>query len=170
MISKILKLMRLYYSLPLSCGLIVIVLYVTGGDIAAIGNRLIIAVVSLCSVISAGYVLNDVCDIAVDKINCPHRCLESIGVSPKAALTMSAILFALGIILACFCGWRFLCLISAIILGLTAYDIFSKKMGLFKAPLVALLATLLYPLAFTIAQPVQTLRLISSTSTPPGCF
>ena len=151
--------MRLYYSLPLSCGITVIVMYITGGSIADISTRLTIAIASLCCVISAGFVLNNVCDIAVDRINCPDRCLESIDISTKAALILSAVLFALGISLASFCGWEFLCLMAVIILGLTVYDIFSKKMGFFKAPLVALLATMLYPLAFTIAEPVQTLRL-----------
>ncbi len=69
MILALLKLMRLYYGLPLAGGFIVILSYLTGGNIDHILEKAVLASLSLVSVISAGYILNDVCDVEIDKIN-----------------------------------------------------------------------------------------------------
>ena len=96
MITALIRLMRLYYSLPLSAGLIVITAYITGGNLDSIDSSVTLAFAALCCVISGGYVLNDVCDIAVDAINAPQRMLPRRKVPRKTALAFSIILFVIG--------------------------------------------------------------------------
>ncbi|MBW8014823.1 MAG: hypothetical protein FVQ82_01430 [Planctomycetes bacterium] len=156
MIIALTRLMRLYYSLPLSLGMVVIVAYIVGGDLASVGYSLVKAFLALCCCISAGYVLNDVCDIAIDAINCPNRMMPAGRVSPGAALICSASLFAAGLTMASFCRWQFFLALSMISAGLIAYDLYSKRIGFLKDILVAALVTSIYPLAFTLAKPVET--------------
>jgi geranylgeranylglycerol-phosphate geranylgeranyltransferase len=159
MIMALIRLTRPYYSLPLSCGLIVISSYVVGGDLSVIGFKLVYAFLSLFFILSAGYILNDVCDVVVDAINSPNRMLPKGQVTRKTALILSVVLFVIGIILASFCGWRFFIILSLVILGLIIYDLYSKKMGIFKDVLVAVLTTSLYPLSFALTDPALTPRL-----------
>lgn len=158
MIWALVRLSRPYYSLPLSGGMIVITAYLTGGRLNTIGLSLLYAFVSLYCTLSAGYILNDVCDIAVDKINRPGSILAADRISVRQALIGSIFLFAAGLILASLCGRRFLIVLAAIAAGIVIYDLFSKRMGLFKNVLVAILATSLYPLSFALADPVITAR------------
>jgi geranylgeranylglycerol-phosphate geranylgeranyltransferase len=159
MITALIRLTRPYYSLPLSCGLIVISSYVVGGDLSVIGFKLVYAFLSLFFILSAGYILNDVCDVVVDAINNPNRMLPKGQITRKTALICSVVLFVIGIILSSFCGWRFFSAISLIALGLVIYDLYSKKMGIFKDILVAILTTSLYPLSFALTDPALTSRL-----------
>lgn len=159
MMLALLRLTRPYYSLPLSCGLVVIVAYVVGGDISAIGSQLSAAVISLFLVISGGYVFNDVCDKPVDAVNRPERPLPMGTVIPKTALLFSAALMFLGIMLSGVCGRRYFAVLVLVALGLVLYDLYSKKMGFFKNIFAAALTTSLYPLSFALAEPVITPRL-----------
>ena len=170
MILALLRLMRLYYSLPLSCGLVVIAGYVAGGDFGSIGFLFIPAVGSLFLVISAGYVLNDVCDRTVDAINSPERVLPKGTIAAKAALIHSVALFAIGILLAGFCGGRFFAVLILVVFGLVIYDLYSKKMGIFKNIMAAALTVSLYPLSFALVEPVITPRLHSLYIFPVWLF
>lgn len=170
MIFPSFKLMRLYYAIPLAGGLIVIVSYVVGGEICSIRNKLILSFFSIFSVISGGYVLNDVCDIDVDKINCPNRVLPKGEINSKTAVTLSIILFGIGFILGALCNLRFLLLIICITATLIFYDIYSKRIGIFKDVIVAALITSLYPLAFALTEPVPTPRLKSLFIFPAWLF
>jgi 4-hydroxybenzoate polyprenyltransferase len=137
-------------------GLVVIVAYIVGGDVGAVEGSLAGAFFALCCCISGGYVLNDVCDVAVDAINCPGRMMTAGRVGKRAGVALAVCLFAGGLVIGSFCGGAFflvLCMISA---GLVFYDIYSKRIGIFKDVLVAVLVTSLYPLAFTLARPAQT--------------
>lgn len=156
MIIALTRLMRLYYSLPLSLGMVVIVAYIVGGNLVSVGFSLVVAFLALCCSISAGYVLNDVCDVSIDAINFPNRMMPAGRVSRRAALMWSVSLFVAGLILAIFCGVQFLLVLSMIVVGLILYDIYSKRIGLFKDVLVSVLVTSLYPLAFTLAKPIET--------------
>ncbi len=151
MLTALLRLMRLYYALPMAGGLLVITLYLTGGQIQAVQTPLSRAFVSLFCVISAAYVLNDIFDVPVDTINCPRRMLPSRKVSRQVATLWSMILFLLGLLLAWFSGFPFFIGIILLTLGLVFYDLFSKRLGFCKDLLVAALMTSLYPLAFTLA-------------------
>lgn len=159
MILALLKLMRLYYGLPLAGGFIVILSYLTGGSIDHILEKVVLAFLSLVSVISAGYVLNDVCDIEIDKINCPHRMLAAGRLKRKTAFLWSIVLFVTGMALGTLCGLPFFLTIAAIAGLLIFYDILSKRIGIFKDIIVAVLMTSLYPLALALTEPAQTPRL-----------
>jgi 4-hydroxybenzoate polyprenyltransferase len=158
MLMALIRLTRPYYSVPLSGGLIVITAYSVGGDLGAINNSLAVAVCSLWLIISAGYVLNDVCDMPVDAINSPNRVLPKGTITRRAAGIFSIGLFLAGIALASFCGGRFFAMLALVAAGLVVYDLCSKRLGLFKSVLVAALATSLYPLSFALAQPDGSLR------------
>ena len=164
------RLMRLYYGLPLAGGFIVILSYVTGGNLTSIGGKTVLSFFSLLVTISAGYVFNDVCDVEIDKINCPNRMLVKGKLRRKTALFGSLVLFTIGIVLGGFCGFAFLLVITAIAGLLIFYDLLSKKMGVFKDVLVAILMTSLYPLAFTLTESVQTPRLNALAIFPVWLF
>lgn len=159
MILALLRLMRLYYCLPLAAGFIVILSYLTGGNLAPVFNKVVLSFFSLLSIISASYVFNDICDIEIDKINCPHRMLSVGKATPKTAFIWSMVLFISGIVLGAFCGLPFFIGITTLAILLACYDLLSKRIGIFKDVLVAILITSLYPLAFTLVESVQTPRL-----------
>ena len=79
-------------------------------------------------------------------------------VTRKTASVFSCILFILGIALASPCGRRFFSVLMLIAFGLVMYDLYSKKMGIFKDILVAILTTSLYPLSFALTETVSTPR------------
>lgn len=159
MIVSLLKLMRLYYSLPFAAGFLVILSYLTAGNLQSVRDRSAWAFGSLFLVISAGYVFNDVCDIRVDQINAPRRVLPAGRLKRKTALGWAVLLFGAGLICGLFCEPAFFFGIAAVALLLIVYDLYSKRMGLWKDLFVAALMTSLYPLAFTVASPVQSPRL-----------
>jgi len=159
MILALIRLMRLYYSLPLAAGFIAILSYFTGGNLNPILDNTLLSFLALFSIISAGYVLNDVCDIKIDKINCPGRMLAAGKLRPKTAIIWSIALFALGLVFGAWCNLLFFLAIAAIAGLLIFYDIFSKRIGLFKDIIVAVLMTSLYPLVLALTEPAQTPRL-----------
>ncbi len=159
MIKALFRLIRLYYSLPFSLGFIVIVYYLTGGKIINYLD-LILAVSVLFGVISGGYVLNDVCDIDADRINEPSKVLPSKKIKRKSAFIFSITLFFSAILISLLIfNLKFFIGIVLVISLLVFYDIFSKKLGILKEIIVAILMTSLYPLAFIFKEPVQTPRL-----------
>ncbi|AQT67793.1 (S)-2,3-di-O-geranylgeranylglyceryl phosphate synthase [Anaerohalosphaera lusitana] len=159
MIISLLRLTRLYYSLPLAGGFIVILSYLTAGNLSPAMNEIIPAFFSVLTIISAGYVLNDVCDVHIDRINCPRRTLPSRRLEPKPALIFSIMLFITGLSLAAFCGIAFFLTSAIVTVLLICYDLVSKRIGVFKDLFVAALMTSLYPLAFALLEPVDTPRL-----------
>ncbi|MBW8036157.1 MAG: hypothetical protein FVQ79_11130 [Planctomycetes bacterium] len=158
MIKGLIRLMRLYYSLPLAGGFVVILAYLTGGNLKSISGKTMLSFGSLFCVISAGYVLNDICDIVVDRINCPLRPLAHGKVNIKTAMVLAVILFAAAIVLAWHCTPMFFAGITMLAVMLVLYDFLSKRIGIFKDILVAFLTTSLYPLAFTVTGASDSLR------------
>ena len=69
------------------------------------------------------------------------------------------VLFTTGLVIGGFCSLAFFLAMTAIAGGLIFYDLFSKRMGVFKDILVAALTSSLYPLAFTLTESAQTPRL-----------
>ncbi|MFW6170335.1 MAG: UbiA family prenyltransferase [Planctomycetota bacterium] len=159
MIGPLVRLMRLYYSLPFAAGFLVIVAYLRGGQLAAVRSELLLSFFSLLCVISSGYVLNDIRDVRIDRINCPWRVLAAGRISGKTALLWASVLLTMGLAAAWLCNPPFFLGTSAIAAGLVCYDLISKRIGVFKDLFVALLLTALYPLAFTVAEPIKTPRL-----------
>ena len=150
---SLIKLMRLYYSLPFAAGFIVILTYLTCGYVDMIIDKAILAFFAYFCIISAGYVLNDYFDIETDRINSPDRPLPDGQISPAYAAGFSIILFAVGITLAFSCTRNFGLFISATSLLLIFYDIFSKKIGIFKVIIIGIMLTSLYPASLTVSQP-----------------
>ncbi len=155
----LLKLMRLYYTLPFAIGFVVIVLYLRDGNIAAVSSSLALGVAALFFTIGGGYVLNSICDIRADIVNCPVRVLTLEKAGKINASIFSIILFIAAMVCGAFVSWRFCTGIVLISLGLIFYDLFSKRIGFFKDILVALLMISLYPLAFLFSEPVDGPRL-----------
>ncbi|OHB56706.1 MAG: hypothetical protein A2Y07_03570 [Planctomycetes bacterium GWF2_50_10] len=150
MILPIVKLMRLHYSVPVSCGLIAITMYLNAGRPFNSWPLILTACSALCSTISAAYILNDVIDISVDRINRPSRMISSGMVSCHNAAIWAILLFCVGLVVAALCGKWFFAGILIITAMLIYYDIFSKRIGLFKDVLCAALMTSLYPLSLTL--------------------
>ena len=159
MIRSLIRLTRPYYTVPLTAGLPVIAAYVAGGRPNAAEGSLLWAMAALWSVLSAAYALNDYCDIRFDAVNSPHRPLPDKEIAPGIALAASGGLFAAGLALASLCGLPFFLLLTLVAVGLAAYDVYSKRLGLLKPLAVALLTTSLYPMAFAIQEPADTPRL-----------
>ncbi len=159
MILAMLRLTRLYYGVPLAGGFVVIVLYLTGGNVDHILYKVITAWLAILSIISAGYILNDLCDVEIDKVNCPNRPLAGAKISSKISVITAIVLFAAGMLLSGFCGWRFAGVMAVVAGLLIFYDVFSKRLGIVKNILAALLTTSLYPLAFALTEAVDTPRL-----------
>lgn len=159
MIAALLRLTRLYYSLALAAGFAVILCYLTGGRLADVAEQAAFAVSSLLFVVCGSYALNDVCDVDVDRINCPNRPLPAGEISRRAALLWAASLYAAGLAVSFFCGLRFLLALSLIAAISVFYDIFSKRIALWKDVLVAVLMSSVYPLAFGFPLIEQSTRL-----------
>jgi geranylgeranylglycerol-phosphate geranylgeranyltransferase len=158
MIIATLKLMRLYYALPLAGGFLVILLYLRDGTLAGMGDLALWSAASLACLIAGAHVFNDVCDVVVDRVNSPSRPLPSGRVSPGIAWALAAALVTISLGCAAWCGIAFFGVVAVVAVFLGAYNAFGKRMGLAKDILAACLVTSLYPLAFVLAEPVHTPR------------
>ncbi len=157
MTMALLRLTRPWYSLPLSCGLLVIILYVSGGDFSGPGIGFVCAFLSLYLMLSSAYVQNDVCDAKVDAVNNPDKVIPKGLVSLKLASFVHVLLLSSGLMLSLFCGLKYFGVLFITAMGLMVYNFYSKRLGIFKDILAAALTTSLYPLAFAAADPVITL-------------
>jgi 4-hydroxybenzoate polyprenyltransferase len=157
-VPPLLRLIRLHYSLPLMAGFAVIVMYLTDGALHPVAGRLVTACLSLFLVMAGGYSLNDLCDMATDRINHPTRVLVSAELSRSFALWLTLSSFLAGVVLAALCTWAFCLGIGLVIAVLIFYDLYSKTLGIFKDILVAGLATSLYPLAYALVGPGSSAR------------
>lgn len=154
----LLKLMRLHYALPLSSGLAVIVYYVVGGHRDALPPYLPWACLSLFCMIAGAYVMNDCCDIASDRINHPQRLLVTGSLSRSSALVASGLFFLGGLPMALPCPPASRLVIILVGIGLIGYNLYSKRVGILKDFWVAILATSLYPLALTLVNTADSMR------------
>jgi len=154
----LLKLIRLHYSLPLMGGFVVIVMFQNDGDLLGISGLLIRACLSLFLVMAAGYSLNDLCDMAADRINHPGRVLVKGDISPGFSLGLAVTCFLASIYLAALCNRTFCLGMLLISIALIIYDLFSKRLGIFKDILVAGLVTSLYALAYALVGPSSSAR------------
>ena len=70
--------------------------FVIASEWKLIPIKMILAMIIVASIAAAGYVINDVYDVEIDKINKPERPLPSGKVKIKTAKTISFILFLVG--------------------------------------------------------------------------
>lgn len=143
----LLRLCRPYYSVPFSLGYTVILFYARGGQMHGTWLVAGLTTVALALVISAGYVLNDVFDEEVDRINAPRRPIASGQVKRSAGVALGTTLMLLGLGLGLTGRWQFAVVLAVVALGLLIYDLTSKRLGVCKQLMVAALMVSLYPLA-----------------------
>jgi len=150
MIGGLVRLCRLYYAVPMAATYLLTVYYARAGLMAPHWPGDVLSAVALMLVIAAAYVLNDVFDLAADRVNAPHRPIAAGGVPPMAGAIWGAVLMAAGLALSAqrLPYWAALTAVAA---GLLVYDIFSKRLGWAKPVLVAALMTSIYPLALAQA-------------------
>jgi len=147
------RLCRLYYAIPMAFILLLTIWYAMGDAMGQLWPSALSATISLALVISGGYALNDVCDRCVDRINSPHRPIPAGQVSTVTAVIWACGMLAGGLALAALCRWQFLAVLFLVTVVLVFYNLTSKKLGIGKQLLVALLMTSFYPLAFAQAGP-----------------
>ena len=145
MILSIIRLTRIYYTLPLSLGLAVIAMYVRAGQIADIAGKLIAAVGALFCILNAAYAFNDIIDVEIDRINCPQRVLACGKLSIKTAFAVCIVFVVAGLALATIGGLWFYISLDITACMLLLYDMFSKKLGAFKPFAVGFITTMIYP-------------------------
>jgi geranylgeranylglycerol-phosphate geranylgeranyltransferase len=150
MMLDLLRLCRLYYALPMSAILTLTIWYAAGDQMPAYAMDALRATVALALVIAGSYVLNDVCDRRTDRINAPERPIPAGRVPPIIAALWAGALLLNGLIIAVPCGWRFFTALGAVVGLLVFYDLTSKRLGIGKQLLVALLMTSYYALAFAL--------------------
>ena len=145
------RLVRLHYTVPFALGYTLILFYALGGRMAGEWLGAGLSTLALALVIAAGYALNDVFDVEVDRVNAPQRPLVAGQVQPAAAARFGVALLAAGLGLGALCRWQFLVTLAAVAAALVAYDRTSKRLGAAKQLAVAALMVSLYPLAFAQA-------------------
>jgi 4-hydroxybenzoate polyprenyltransferase len=151
MIAALLAICRPYYAVPMSLAYALTLYYALGGRMAGEWAGAAVSAAALALVIAAGYVLNDVCDLAADRVNAPWRPIAAGRISRRAAAAWGALLLACGLGLATAARLEFLASLAVVAAGLVLYDLVSKRLGVGKQLLVAALMTSLYPLAIAQA-------------------
>jgi geranylgeranylglycerol-phosphate geranylgeranyltransferase len=143
----LLRLCRLYYCVPLSFAYGLTVCYALGDRLASQWPGMLWSSLALMLVVAAAYVLNDVLDADVDRINAPARPIAAGRVSRRVGAIWAAVLAAAGLAVGLLCRWPFLAGLAVLATGLAIYDLLSKRLGPVKQLAVAVLTTAIYPLA-----------------------
>jgi 4-hydroxybenzoate polyprenyltransferase len=143
----LLRLCRFYYALPMAAALLLTVYYARAGHMEGHWAGDLTAAAALALVIAGAYVLNDVVDYHVDRVNAPGRPLPAGRARRSAALVWAATLLVGGLLAASQCRPAFLAALAAVAATLVVYDLFSKRLGPIKQILVAILMASIYPLA-----------------------
>ena len=149
--TDLLRLCRLYYVLPISGAYALTVVYALGGTPPATWGGMALSAFALALVVSAAYVVNDVCDRDVDRVNAPQRPVAAGRVQPAVAVCWGIGLAAAGLVAAAMCRWLFLLTLIVVAVTLAVYNLSAKRLGLGKQLLVAALMTSIYPLALAQA-------------------
>ena len=154
----LLRLCRLYYAVPMSLILTLTIWYALGDAITDQWRSTWYATLALAMVISGAYVLNDVCDRRVDRVNAPHRPVSAGRMRPVIAVIWAVGLTLGGLGIATLCRWRFQVLLVFVAAVVTLYNFSSKRLGVFKQLIVSALMISFYPLAFAQAGGVTSSR------------
>lgn len=105
---------------------------------------------SLFFILCAGYLMNDLCDAEYDRVNRPGNVLIGQRLPAGLAGWLVMALFAAGVVCAFFTNrW-----LPAVILPLSAmlalYNLYSKRLGIFKEAAISLIVVSIYPLALAL--------------------
>ena len=103
------------------------------------------AMAAAALITAAGNTLNDVADVAVDRINKPHRPLPSGAVNRTAATLFAILLFAAGLAatIPLPAGCRLIAVVA--VGGVVLYDLWGKGQPLIGNFLVALISSFAFP-------------------------
>ena len=153
--TALLALCRPYYAGPIALGFLLTVFYARGGEMVGQWPSAWLATAALALTIMSGHVLNDVFDRAVDAVNAPARPIPAGRVRPRAAAAFAAVLAGAGLAIAWAACPPFAAVLTAVAAMLFFYDATSKRLGLAKPVVVAVLMTSIYPLAFAQAGGVR---------------
>ena len=155
MIRGLLSLCRLFYVVPMALTYLLTVYYARGGRMAGqwLGGWLSMAALAL--VLAGCYVLNDVFDVAADRVNDPKRAIASGAVPRRVGAVCGVALTVAAMGLAALCRPAFLPALAAVAVGLAIYNATSKRLGPAKQAAVATLMICIYPLAVAQADGAQ---------------
>lgn len=147
----LLRLCRLYYAIPMALTYLLTVYYARGGTMNGEWAETLRSGAAFALVVAAAYVLNDLCDIAADRVNAPWRPLASGRARRGSAAILAVMLAVTGLCLGATARPAFLLTLLAVTGGLLFYDLLSKRLGMVKQIVVAALMTSIYPLAIAQA-------------------
>jgi len=147
MIRGLLSLCRLFYGVPMALTYLLTVCYARGGAMAGQWPGAWLSTAALALVLAGCYVLNDVFDVASDRINDPTRAVASGRVPRRVAAGFGIALTLAALGVAALCKPAFLAGLVAVAAALALYNAFSKRLGPAKQAVVATLMISIYPLA-----------------------
>lgn len=146
MIRALLAHARPGYSLMLSWPYLLTVYYARAGKLEVATDLLSAAGLSL--VLAGGYILNDVMDLRIDRLRREPKALARGELSRTFATVAALACLAAGTIIAfAFATMAFAATLTIVAAGLVAYDLTSKRIGIWKDWFVATLMTSIYALA-----------------------
>lgn len=105
--------------------------------------------VSLFFILSAGYLMNDLCDLEYDGVNRPGAGFAA-RLPRGPAVAAVAALFAAGLVTALFVNWWFAAVALPLIAALALYNLYSKRLGVFKEAAISLIVVSIYPLSLAL--------------------
>lgn len=151
---NLLKTFRLGKVLSILLGVFTISIYALGSvellqDVSNLSN-LIWGLVSLFFIVSAGYFMNDYCDLKYDLVNRPWKAMISKARAEKNVKLLFVTFFFIGLLAALLVNLWFFLIIVADLIVLVLYNLFSKKLFYLKGAVVSLLVVSIYPLSFAI--------------------
>ena len=151
MFVDLLRLCRPYYCVPLSLTYLLTVYYARGGRMDGQWQSAGLSAGALALLIAFGHVMNDLCDVAVDRINNPRRPLAAGRVRRGVAMALCAVLLIAAGGLAAGARAPFAAGLACVTVALVVYNLISKRLGAAKPVYVAALAASIYPLAIAQA-------------------
>jgi len=149
--GALVRLCRPYYSVPMALAYALTLYYARGGQMVGAWAGFGYSTAALALVIAAAYVLNDVLDLAIDRVNAAGRPIPCGRISRRAAAVWSGVLLAGGLALSAGARPAFAAALALVAAALLVYDLASKRLGVGKQLLVAALMTSMYPLALAQA-------------------
>ncbi|MDO8803966.1 MAG: UbiA family prenyltransferase [Elusimicrobiota bacterium] len=105
---------------------------------------------SLFFILCAGYLMNDLCDVRYDRLNRPDSMFVGKRLSAGLAGWFVLALFSSGVVCAFFVNRWFTAVILPLSAGVALYNLYSKRLGLFKEAAISLVVASIYPLALAL--------------------
>lgn len=107
-------------------------------------HQILLAALVVALISAAGYIINDIYDVEIDKINKPYRPLPSGRVSLKEAWIVTYIFFGLGLLFSLILGILPFLVALIVAFSLVVYSKILKRKGLYGNVLIALDSSLTF--------------------------